>query len=83
MRQALVQLSRLCHSVRQATGGTDCLDALGLPVVPISLFGGEGSPTKIATEKRVPLILTSLLENLVQGLVKGRISLPCALCNQP
>ena len=38
---------------------------LGLPVVPftVSLLG-EGSPTKVATEKKGTLILSSLLEDL-------------------
>ena len=45
---------------------------LGPPVgPPYPFFGGEGSPTKIDYRKRVPLILSSLLEDLANPTETG------------
>ena len=42
-----------------------CSPGLGPPVVPLSPFLGKGSTTKIDYRKKGPLMLTSLLEDLV------------------
>ena len=52
-------------------------DQLGPPVVPfLTLFMGEGSPTKIDYRKKGALILTSLLQDLANlKFLKGAMTI--------